>query len=122
MVDIDERDVLSEEPALRVLLQHYVELWLADREAWRDRVVDDAKVSDHHANIPTDDVHDLSRLSSDERRIYDLVAKRFLAVFHPPARFEQTTVTTIAGGESFRSQGKVLIDAGWRAVYGETGI
>jgi DNA topoisomerase-3 len=88
----------------------------------RDRVIDDAKVTDHHAIIPTDDKHDLSRLSSDERRNYDLVAKRCLAVFHPPARYEQTTVTTIAGGESFRSQGKVLIDAGWRAVYGETGI
>ncbi|CAA9528919.1 MAG: DNA topoisomerase III [uncultured Thermoleophilia bacterium] len=83
------------------------------------RVVDDAKVGDHHAIVPTDERPDLSALSADERRIYDMVARRFLAVFHPPARFEQTVVWTEAGGERFRSRGKVLIDAGWRAAYGE---
>ncbi len=83
------------------------------------RVVNDAKVTDHHAIIPTDDTHTLSRLSSDERRIYDLVARRFLAVFHPDARYEQTTIETEAAQERFRSRGKVLIDAGWRAAYGE---
>ena len=57
-------------------------------------------------------------LSRDERRIYDLVARRFLAVFHPDARYEQTTIETEAAKERFRSRGKVLIDAGWRAAYG----
>ncbi len=86
------------------------------------RVVDDAKVTDHHAIIPTDDTHDLARLSSDERKIYDLVARRFLAVFHPDAKFDETVVDTEAAGERFRSRGKVLVVAGWRAAYGETAV
>jgi DNA topoisomerase-3 len=83
------------------------------------RAVNDAKVGDHHAIIPTDEQHALSGLSSDERRVYDLVARRFLAVFHPPAESEQTVVWTAIGDERFRSRGKVLIVAGWRAAYGE---
>ena len=83
------------------------------------KVINDAKVTDHHAIIPTDDDHDLGALNRDEARIYDLVARRFLAVFHPPARFENTVIETRCEGHLFRSRGKVLIDAGWRAVYGE---
>ena len=83
------------------------------------RVVNDAKVGDHHAIIPTEGDHDLSGLSRDERRIYDMVARRFLAAFHPPARFERTTVETRVGEHLFRSRGKVLIEAGWRSAYGE---
>ncbi|MGD9573673.1 MAG: DNA topoisomerase 3 [Thermoleophilia bacterium] len=84
------------------------------------RVVNDKKVTDHHAIIPTEGDHDLSRLSRDERRIYDMVARRFLAVFHPAARFERTTVETRVGEHLFRSRGKVMIEAGWRAAYGES--
>ncbi|MEW6581139.1 MAG: DNA topoisomerase 3 [Actinomycetota bacterium] len=83
------------------------------------RVVNDARVTDHHAIIPTDDEHRLDALSPDERRIYDLVARRFLAVFHPPARFERTVVETRCEDHLFRSRGKVMLEAGWRAVYGE---
>jgi DNA topoisomerase III len=83
------------------------------------RVVNDAKVGDHHAIIPTEGDHDLSRLSRDEARVYDMVARRFLAVFHPPARFERTVVETRCASHLFRSRGKVMIEAGWRAVYGE---
>lgn len=83
------------------------------------RVVDDKRVTDHHAIIPTEAEHDLGGLTSDERRIYDLVARRFLAVFHPAARFERTVVETRCAEHLFRSRGKVMIDAGWRAVYGE---
>jgi DNA topoisomerase III len=83
------------------------------------RVVNDKKVTDHHAIIPTEAEHDLTGLTSDERRIYDLVAKRFLAVFHPAARFERTVVETRCAEHLFRSRGKVMIEAGWRAVYGE---
>ena len=61
------------------------------------RVVNDARVGDHHAIIPTEGDHDLSGLGRDERRIYDMVARRFLAVFHPPARFERTVVETRVG-------------------------
>jgi DNA topoisomerase III len=83
------------------------------------RAVNDAKVGDHHAIIPTDETHRLSGLSSDERRIYDMVARRFLAIFHPASESEQTVVWTAIGDERFRSRGKVLVVAGWRAAYGE---
>ncbi len=85
------------------------------------RVVNDAKVTDHHAIIPTRSEHALDRLSDDDRRIYDLVARRFLAVFHPEAVFENTRVETTveAGGESFvfRTRGRRLLQPGWRGVY-----
>ena len=82
------------------------------------RVVNDAKVDDHHAIIPTDVDHDIETFSPDERRIFDLVAKRFLAVFHPPARYARTTIITLVEEERFRTRGKVTLEAGWRAVYG----
>src|SRR6187549_2041659 len=82
------------------------------------RVVNDSKVTDHHAIIPTDVEHDVSRFSPDERRVFDLIARRFLAVFHPPARYARTTVVTLVEEERFRSRGKVTLEAGWRGVYG----
>ena len=82
------------------------------------RVVNDAKVDDHHAIIPTDIAHDVSAFTPDERRIFDLVARRFLAVFHPPARYARTTIVTEVEGERFRTRGKVTLEAGWRGVYG----
>ncbi|MET0614081.1 MAG: DNA topoisomerase 3 [Thermoleophilaceae bacterium] len=83
------------------------------------RVVNDAKVQDHHAIIPTNSDHDLSKMGSDEVKVYDLVAKRFLAVFHPEAVFERTRVETTVNEQVFRTSGRRLIEAGWRAVYGE---
>ncbi|TML30460.1 MAG: DNA topoisomerase III [Actinobacteria bacterium] len=83
------------------------------------RVVNDAKVTDHHAIIPTRSEHDLSKMNSDDRRVYDLVARRFLAVFHPDAEFENTRVETTVVGHVFRTRGKVLLVPGWRGVYGE---
>lgn len=82
------------------------------------RVVNDARVDDHHAIIPTDVEHDVDAFSEDERRIFDLIAKRFLAVFHPPARYARTTVVTEVEEETFRTRGKVTLEAGWRGVYG----
>jgi DNA topoisomerase-3 len=82
------------------------------------RVVNDARVDDHHAIIPTDVEHELSDFSPDERRIFDLVAKRFLAVFHPPARYQRTTVITVVEEERFRTRGKITLEPGWRGVYG----
>jgi DNA topoisomerase III len=80
------------------------------------RIVDDAKVTDHHAIIPTG--KKLSGdLPPDEARVYDLVARRFLAVFFPAARFENTTVITEVRGETFLSKGRVVLEAGWRALY-----
>jgi DNA topoisomerase III len=83
------------------------------------RVVDDAKVGDHHAIIPTNSAHDLGRMSEDDRKVYDLVTRRFLAVFHPDAEFENTRVETTVAAHVFRTRGKVLLVPGWRGVYGE---
>ncbi len=83
------------------------------------KVINDARVTDHHAIIPTEADHDLAGLNRDERRLYDLVARRFLAVFHPAAKFENTVIETRCETHLFRSRGKVMIEAGWRAVYGE---
>src|SRR5918998_864307 len=82
------------------------------------RVVNDARVDDHHAIIPTDVAHDVSGFTPDERRIFDLIARRFLAVFHPPARYARTTIVTEVEQERFRTRGKVTLEAGWRGVYG----
>ncbi len=92
------------------------------------RVVNDEKVTDHHAIIPTRSEHNLEKMGSDDRRIYDMAARRFLAVFHPEAVFENTRVeTTVAvadaggkdGGHVFRTRGKLLLVPGWRGVYDE---
>jgi DNA topoisomerase-3 len=83
------------------------------------RVVNDARVEDHHAIIPTKGEHDLSRMGPDEARIYDLVAKRFLAAFHPEAVFERTRIETTVATHVFRTSGRVLLVPGWKSVYGE---
>ena len=83
------------------------------------RVVNDKKVTDHHAIIPTRSEHDLGRMGQDELKVYDLVAKRFLAVFHPEAVYERTRVETTVTEHVFRTSGRRLIEPGWKAVYGE---
>ncbi|MHB1419078.1 MAG: DNA topoisomerase III [Bacillota bacterium] len=80
------------------------------------RFVDDSKVSDHHAIIPTEQPLQLTGLSADEKNLYDLIARRFLAVLYPPYRYDQLTLVTKVNGESFYSRGKVVKDMGWRAV------
>ena len=90
------------------------------------RVVNDEKVTAHHAIIPTRSEHNLEKMGSDDRRIYDMAVRRFLAVFHPEAVFENTRVETTvvpADGEGkghvFRTRGKLLLVPGWRGVYDE---
>jgi DNA topoisomerase III len=83
------------------------------------RVVNDQKVQDHHAIIPTRSEHDLGRMGQDELKVYDLVAKRFLAVFHPEAVYERTRVETTVVENVFRTSGRRLVEPGWKAVYGE---
>jgi DNA topoisomerase-3 len=83
------------------------------------RVVSDAKVTDHHAIIPTNSDHRLDKMSDDDRRIYDMVARRFLAVFHPEAVFENTRLETTVASYVFRTRGRLLVVPGWRGVYGE---
>ena len=83
------------------------------------RVVNDKKVQDHHAIIPTRSEHDLGRMGQDELKVYDLVTKRFLAIFHPEAKFERTRVETTVAEHVFRTSGRRLVEAGWKAVYGD---
>src|SRR5207248_1185185 len=86
------------------------------------RVVNDLKVTDHHAIIPTraDHPHPVDKMSDDDRRVYDLVVRRFLAVFHPEAVFENTRVETTVADQVFRTRGKLTLVPGWRGVYGES--
>lgn len=79
--------------------------------------VDNSKVSDHHAIIPTEQFVQLEHMSGDERKIYDLVIRRFLAVLYPPFEYEQTTIVVKAGGESFIAKGRIIKAPGWKEVY-----
>ncbi len=83
------------------------------------RIFNDAKVSDHFAIIPTTETP--RRLNDIEQRIYDLVARRFLAIFYPAAEFLETTRITRVEGEPFRTTGKVMVKAGWLEVHGRDG-
>ena len=79
--------------------------------------VDNSKVSDHHAIIPTEQKPNLSNLSSEERHIYDLVVKRFLSVLMPPFEYIQTNIKADINGESFIAKGKVVKSKGWKSLY-----
>ena len=79
--------------------------------------VDNSKVSDHHAIIPTEQRVVLSDLSDKERKIYDLVIKRFLSVLYPPFEYEQTTIKAQIGGENFIAKGKRVIKEGFKEIY-----
>lgn len=79
--------------------------------------VDNSKVSDHHAIIPTEQKFVLSSLSDSERKIYNLVVKRFLAVLYPPFEYEQTTIKAKIGEEYFIAKGKIVLSQGWKEVY-----
>ena len=80
-------------------------------------LVNDAKVSDHHAIIPTEEQVELWRMSEGERNIYDLVVRRFLAVLLPPCVYEEVRLTLEVDGETFTARGKVMVEPGWRAAY-----
>ncbi len=81
------------------------------------RFVDNSKVSDHHAIIPTEQYVDMSSLTTEERHIYDLIVKRFIAVLDSPFEYEQTTITTSVNGEIFTARGRVVQSKGWKAIY-----
>lgn len=80
-------------------------------------LVNNAKVTDHHAIIPTEEQADLWRLSGPERNIYDLVVRRFLAVLLPPFEYEETRLTLTVDGETFTARGKIVKNQGWKAAY-----
>ncbi|MHB8950231.1 MAG: DNA topoisomerase III [Rhodoferax sp.] len=81
------------------------------------RIFDNSKVSDHFAIIPT--LQAPSGLSEAEQKIYDLVVRRFMAVFFPNAEYQVTTRISVAVGHSFKTEGKVLVKPGWLAIYGK---
>jgi DNA topoisomerase-3 len=80
------------------------------------RIFNNAKVSDHFAIVPTGTAP--RSLSETEQKIFDMVARRFIAVFYPAAQFEVTTRITRVEGEAFKTDGKIIVDPGWLAVYG----
>ncbi len=91
---------------------------LASKIPKSKKVFDNSKVTDHHAIIPTNVNPATAALSHDEKLVYDLVAKRFIAAFYPDCRFLTTTVMADINGNDFKATGKVIESEGWRAVYG----
>lgn len=79
--------------------------------------VNDAKVSDHHAIIPTEQFVQMDHMTNEEKKIYDLVVRRFLAVLYPPFEYEQTQIRVDIAGEIFLASGKVVKNEGWKSVY-----
>jgi DNA topoisomerase III len=92
------------------------EQWLGPNK----RIFNNAQISDHFAIIPT--VEEPKPLEDMEAKIYDMIARRFVAVFHPSAEFDITTRISTVAGHGFKTEGKVLTFPGWLAVYGKTGI
>jgi DNA topoisomerase III len=110
-------DVAETVPELLPKLASYAPLAdFVGLEPRYDRCVDDKKVSDHHAIIPTGVV---TKLDGDDAKLYDLVARRFLATLSPNAEVERTSLTTSVEQWEFRSRGRIILFAGWRALYGE---
>ncbi|HOQ50790.1 MAG TPA: DNA topoisomerase 3 [Candidatus Atribacteria bacterium] len=83
------------------------------------RIFDKSKVSDHHAIIPTGEKIDWESLSENDRRIMNLIVKRFIASFYPEAVWVHRSIKTVVEDEKFVSKSKVLLEAGWRAIYGK---
>ena len=79
--------------------------------------VDDKKVSDHHAIIPTEQFVQLDHMTNEERKIYDMVVRRFLSVLYPPFVYEQTSMEAKAAGSTFAASGRMVISPGWKEVY-----
>lgn len=109
-------------PTLTDRLKSVSSYFPAAKEILRQRItptkrfVDDAKVSDHHAIIPTEQYVDMGALSSEERNVYTLAVKRFLSVLSPDFVYEQTLIETDIGGELFTAKGKIVKSKGWKAV------
>jgi len=101
----------------RELARHAKQALKADYVKPSKRVFDNAKVSDHFAIIPT--LQTPTHLSEAEAKLYDLVVKRFIAVFFPPAEYLLTTRVTTVGAHAFQTNGRVLVNPGWLAVYGK---
>jgi DNA topoisomerase-3 len=88
-----------------------------DRLPITKRIADDSRVSDHHAIIPTPKTPNISSLPANDAKIYDLVARRFVAVFYPPYVYDAVKVITAVGDDKFVTKGKIEIDPGWTELY-----
>lgn len=89
-------------------------------ENWKQKkltFVNNSKVSDHHAIIPTEQFVDLTHMTSEERKIYDLVVRRFLSVLYPPCIYEETTLAAECAGETLTAKGNIILQPGYRVVY-----
>ena len=84
------------------------------------RIFNNAQVSDHFAIIPTQ--HEAKNLDESEAKLFDMIARRFVATFHPAAEFDITTRLSVVAGHTFKTEGKVLTSPGWLAVYGKTTV
>ena len=116
------KDIVPTLPARLQAMQagpyiEYIRPLLSQKIQPGKRFVDDSKVTDHHAIIPTEQRLNPTAFSVDEKKLYDLIARRFLAVLYPPYRYEQTTIATVVEGEVFISRGKVVKELGWRALH-----
>ena len=79
--------------------------------------VDDKKVSDHHAIIPTEQFVQLDHMTNEERKIYDMVVRRFLSVLYPPCIYEEVIMEGTVAGHTFTAKGKIVKESGWKAAY-----
>ncbi|MEC0128185.1 DNA topoisomerase III [Paenibacillus pabuli] len=82
------------------------------------RIVDDSKVTDHHAIIPTEQTVLLNQLNPEERKLYDLIVRRFISLFYPAAKYDSVAITVQVGTDSFHVKGTTVKESGWREVYG----
>lgn len=82
------------------------------------RIVDDSKVTDHHAIIPTEQTVLLNQLNPEERKLYDLIVRRFISLFYPAAKYDSVAITVQVGKDSFHVKGTTVKESGWREVYG----
>src|SRR5574344_1416549 len=99
-------------------LGKFAEKALAENYVHKDpRIFDNSKISDHHALIPTGNA--VKTLSEAEQKIYTMICQRFVAVFYPPAKFLNTTRITTVEGETFSTEGKILVEPGFKAIYGK---
>ena len=110
------RQTLLKLPAMYQPLVHGIP-WKEDGKLpFSKRIFDNAKVSDHHALLPTPQTAPLDKLPADERALFDLVAKRAIAAFYPPYVYDQVKIITKSADEVFKTTGRVTKDPGWKAV------
>jgi len=97
--------------------QGLVQTLIRNKPQVTKRFVDNSKVTDHHAIIPTEQYVNLGALNNEERHIFDLIVKRFVAILSAPFEYEQTTLKADAAGEIFFAKGKIVKAKGWKSIY-----